>query len=29
MNLVYGYKFIPTQEIKYVGKTNNLDYRRK
>lgn len=29
MNLIYGYKFIPTQEIKYVGKTNNLDYRRK
>lgn len=29
MNLVYGYKFIPTQEIKYVGKTNNLNYRRK
>ena len=29
MNLVYAYKFIPTQEIKYVGKTNNLDYRRK
>lgn len=29
MNLVYGYIFKPTNEIKYVGKTNNLEYRRK
>lgn len=29
MNLVYAYIFKPTNEIKYVGKTNNLEYRRK
>lgn len=29
MNLIYAYKFIPTNEIKYVGKTNNLNYRRQ
>lgn len=29
MNLVYGYLFKPTNQIKYIGKTNNLLYRRK
>lgn len=29
MNLIYAYIFKATQVVKYVGKTNNLKYRRK
>lgn len=28
MWLIYGYKIKDTQEVKYVGQTNNLEYRR-
>lgn len=28
MWLIYGYRIKETQEVKYVGQTNNLEYRR-